>query len=124
MERLGTDIHPSGCLPGKIALQAVAGLLVGEALVGLKEHHRREHPGGDRRAPELGGLVQIGEVVVGEHRCAVLGQQQVDPPQPVTEQAPRILEAGLDLGTTERHGQFSPTRPQIANRAATKSGIS
>ena len=124
MERLGTDIHPSGCLPGKITFEAVAGLLVRQALVGLEEHHGRQHPARDRRAPEPRGLVQIGEVAVAEHRCAVLGQEQVDPPEPVTEQAPGILEAGLDLGTTEHHGQFSPTRPQIANRAATKSGVS
>jgi hypothetical protein len=51
-------------------------------------------------------------------------QRQVDPPEPVTEQASGILEAGLDIRTTDRHGQFSSTRQQIANRAATTSGRS
>jgi hypothetical protein len=68
--------------------------------------------------------VQIGEVVVAEHRSTVLGQQQVDPPEPVTKKASGILEARLDFGTTERHGQFSPTGPQIANRAASTSVVS
>ena len=97
MERRCTDVHPAGCLPAQIAHEVVAGLLVGEALVGLQQHHRRQHPGGDRRAPELGGLGGIGEVVVGEHRPSVLGQKPVGAPEPLHEHTPGVLEAGLDI---------------------------
>ncbi len=124
MERLGTRVHPCRRLPAQIALQPVAGLLVRQALMGLEDHHRRQRPGRDRRAPQTRRLVQIGEVVVAEHDPAMVGQQQVDPPQPAPQQHPRILETGLDLRPTKRHAQVSPTRPQNANPATTTSGRS
>jgi len=56
MERHCTRVHSSGRLPGKITFDAVTGLLIREALVGLEEHHRASSLAGILRRPSLEDL--------------------------------------------------------------------
>lgn len=53
--------------------------------------------------------VAISAIVVGEHRMLVVGQQPIDGAfaQSISQDLPRILEAGLDPGTTDRHARNS-----------------
>lgn len=84
VERHRRSVDPSRGLPGQVPLQAVARLLVRQALMGLEQHHRGQHPRRDRGATPSRLLVQVCEVVVTEEPVAVIGQQPVDPPQPIT----------------------------------------
>jgi site-specific DNA recombinase len=49
MERLIANVDPGRGLPTQIALEPVARLAVGQTLMGLEHHHRRQHPRRHRR---------------------------------------------------------------------------
>ncbi len=103
VERHIADVHACRRLPGQVSFQPIAGLTVGEALMRLEHHHRGQHPGRHGGPAPDRARVAIGEVVVRKDRFAVVGQQAVDPPQALTEQFPRALEAFLRRHRSQGH---------------------
>ena len=115
MKRHRPRLHPRRGLPRQIPLQPIARLLIRQTLMSLQDHHRGQHPRRDRRTPQPRVLVQIREIVDPEDPLTMLRQKPVNPLQPVPQQHPGIIEAGLTLHPTKRHTQSSQARTQIAN---------
>jgi hypothetical protein len=97
MERRITAVHTRRGLPAQVAFQAVHGLLIRQALMGLQQHHRGQHPGRHRRSPPRRLLVQVREIVIREQPATKIRQEPVNASQPIPQKLPGILEAGLQL---------------------------
>ncbi len=88
-------VDPRYGLPAQVHFQTVARLPVREPLEALEEHGRGQDSGRDGGAALGRALVEVGEVVVGEHLVAVIGEESVERSllEPVAEDLSRILEA-------------------------------
>ena len=96
MERLVGQGQPGRRLPGDVGLQAAHGLMVRQSLEGLEDHDRGDDIGGHRGATTV-GREQVGEQLVGEQRCSVLGQKGVYRalPEQVPAECRRIQQCAI-----------------------------